>query len=571
MPTRLASSAACCLAGAAMLAVASPSPAPAAEPVVVAVVAVDGYADLKKQVRWLGTQVGNPALDGFAESFIMMATQFKGLAGLDVSRPAGIVVTVADGVPAVQGCVPVKDLDKLLGALEGVVGPADRDGDVRRLTPPGGMPLDVTERGGWAFFAPRGLPVAVADPDAILDPLLESFTLAVELFPGRMPEELRKQLEAALEQAARAAAAQQGQPVDDEAMQAAFAGLAATDAITFGFRLDPEAGRLVVEQRTVLAADSPVAAAWTAAGGTRATVAAATTSDGKPAAVRGHSVLTIPASARASFERTVSDAVARGMPEADRDPVARTVLGLLGDLGAAMLDAGGVDARAALDTSDADGERPLPDLTLGMRVKDGASLERRLKERLGKPGALPPGVAVAFDKGKAGAATLHEVTLAMQDVPEAERFGGKVVLTLAIAPEYAFLLAGERIPARLEAALGGSGRPDAAAEPITGVDLSVAALASYAARMAAAFNPGAAENAPVEAMAKAAGTEPASLVQLLAKPIERGLALRMSADSGAIRAIAAGVTSQQPGGANPPRPAGMRPPAAPIPLPSLAP
>jgi hypothetical protein len=60
-------------------------------------------------------------------------------------------------------------------------------------------------------------------------------------------------------------------------------------------------------------------------------------------------------------------------------------------------------------------------------------------------------------------------------------------------------------------------------------------------------------------------------VQLLAKPIERGLALRMSADSGAIRAIAAGVTSQQPGGANPPRPAGMRPPAAPIPLPSLAP
>jgi hypothetical protein len=298
MPTRLASSAACCLAGAAMLAVASPSPAPAAEPVVVAVVAVDGYADLKKQVRWLGTQVGNPALDGFAESFIMMATQFKGLAGLDVSRPAGIVVTVADGVPAVQGCVPVKDLDKLLGALEGVVGPADRDGDVRRLAPPGGMPLDVTERGGWAFFAPRGLPVAVADPDAILDPLLESFTLAVELFPGRMPEELRKQLEAALEQAARAAAAQQGQPVDDEAMQAAFAGLAATDAITFGFRLDPEAGRLVVEQRTVLAADSPVAAAWTAAGGTRATVAAATTSDGKPAAVRGHSVLTIPASAR---------------------------------------------------------------------------------------------------------------------------------------------------------------------------------------------------------------------------------------------------------------------------------
>ena len=104
----------------------APAPARAAEPEVIAVVAVDGYADLKKQVRWIGTLVGNPALDGFAESFIMMATQFKGLAGLDVDRPAGIVVTTADGVPAVNGYVPVKDLSKLLAALVGIVGPAEK-------------------------------------------------------------------------------------------------------------------------------------------------------------------------------------------------------------------------------------------------------------------------------------------------------------------------------------------------------------------------------------------------------------------------------------------------------------
>jgi hypothetical protein len=32
----------------------------AAEPAVVAVVAVDGYADLKKQIGWFGERVGNP-------------------------------------------------------------------------------------------------------------------------------------------------------------------------------------------------------------------------------------------------------------------------------------------------------------------------------------------------------------------------------------------------------------------------------------------------------------------------------------------------------------------------------
>ena len=39
----------------------------AAEPAVVAVVAVDGYADLKKQIGWFGERVGNPTLAALAE------------------------------------------------------------------------------------------------------------------------------------------------------------------------------------------------------------------------------------------------------------------------------------------------------------------------------------------------------------------------------------------------------------------------------------------------------------------------------------------------------------------------
>ncbi|MFM8952403.1 MAG: hypothetical protein ACKOOF_04980, partial [Planctomycetaceae bacterium] len=144
----------------------APTPAPAAEPEVIAVVAVDGYADLKKQVRWIGTLVGNPALDGFAESFIMVATQFKGLAGLDVERPAGVVVTPADGVPAGNGYVPVKGLCKLLAALAGIVGPAEKTDDGWQLAPPGGMPLQVVEKDGWAIFSAAGNSSPLADPSA---------------------------------------------------------------------------------------------------------------------------------------------------------------------------------------------------------------------------------------------------------------------------------------------------------------------------------------------------------------------------------------------------------------------
>jgi len=72
---------------------------PAADSPVVAVIASDGYADLKKQLGWLGTRVGNAQLPALAESFVMMATQFRGLAGLDVNRPAGVIVTAAGDTP----------------------------------------------------------------------------------------------------------------------------------------------------------------------------------------------------------------------------------------------------------------------------------------------------------------------------------------------------------------------------------------------------------------------------------------------------------------------------------------
>jgi hypothetical protein len=61
-----------------------------------AVAACDSYADLKKQLGWLGNQIDNPGLAGMLESVLLIATQGRGLGGLDVKRPLGAVVT-SDG------------------------------------------------------------------------------------------------------------------------------------------------------------------------------------------------------------------------------------------------------------------------------------------------------------------------------------------------------------------------------------------------------------------------------------------------------------------------------------------
>ena len=152
------------------------------KPEVIAVVAIDPYADLRSQLTWVGEQVGNPTLAGFAESFILLATQGKGLAGLDVKRPVGIMITTEGGsLPTAHAVVPVKDLDKLLGAIQGMTGPVEEVDGVRRISPPGAPPLEIAERDGWAILSQPGSPLDVADPLTIIEPLSKDYSIAIEL------------------------------------------------------------------------------------------------------------------------------------------------------------------------------------------------------------------------------------------------------------------------------------------------------------------------------------------------------------------------------------------------------
>jgi len=544
-----------------------PAPVRAAEPEVIAVVAVDGYADLKQQVRWIGTLVGNPALDGFAESFIMMATQFKGLAGLDVDRPAGIVVTTTDGAPAVNGFVPVKDLSKLLAALVGIVGPAEKADGGWRLAPAGGMPLQVVEKNGWAIFSAAGGSSPLADPSTALDPLVKSFTLGAQVFPSRMPENLRALLRKGIEQAADQAAAQ-GRPVDREMLIAALDNLKTTESLSLGANIDMDQKRVYVESLTTMVPGSIAADLWTDIGKAEATVGGAKADDGKPLAMQAHHAQAVPDAARAALEI----GLAQAMPDANADPLSRAAFGVVRDVLTAMLDAGGIDAGISLDTSVTTADRLLPAFTAGMRIKDGAALEEAVKARLGKGDALPPNVKVAFDAGKEAGANLHRITVDLAGLPNADKFGNAVELTLAVTPTYAFLMAGDEIPARLAAAIAGSGKPNGTAKPLTGVDLSLSALLGYAAKIGRVFSPGMAQTEQLDAVAEKAADKSDTLVQLLVRPIERGVAIRLSADAGVIETIATSV-APEPGPAGLPGAGGLpgarRLPG--VPLPGLAP
>lgn len=523
----------------------------AAERTVLAVVTCDSYADLKKQFGWLGAQVGQPGLAGMLESVLLMATQGRGLAGLDVKRPLGAVLTTDGGDIAVHGFVPVKSLDKLLDSLQAVTGPTERSGDTRSLTLPNGIALDVEEKDGWAIVSPQGIDVEAVDPTPLFAPLSENYTLGIELFPHLLPDSLRQQLRMLIEQGA-AAAGEQGQQLDGRALSAALDSLGNTESLALGIAIDSEKDRLFVENRTVAVPGSPMAQAMEGSDKGQSTVPMPPAADGKRPAVRVHVVQLVPAASRQEAQIMLEQA----LPPDSNDPLTKTLAILLRESLASVLATGGIDAAVCVDTTAAAKKTTLPAVTAGLRVKDGEALETRVKQSFGGlNGAkklLPPGVDVAFDSGKVGTTNLHTINVDLSGTDAADSLGKSLELTLAVAPDYAFLMAGGDPQQRLAAVLGPDGKADPQAKPIVGVDVSVSRMLAYAVERGAL---------PAEAVPTAeddGGDKQDGNIKLLIRPIERGVATRVSADGSAVRALAAGAGAGAANGA-------AVPPGLPIP------
>lgn len=529
------------------------TPAHAAERTVLTVVTCDSYADLKKQVGWLGAQIGQPGLAGMLESVLLMATQGRGLSGLDVKRPLGAVVTTDGGDIAVHGFVPVKSLDKLLDSLQAVTGPTEQSGDTRSLILPSGIALEIVEKDGWAIVSPQGFDVEAVDPTPLFGPLSENYTLGIELFPHLLPEGLRQQLRMLIEQGA-AAAGEQGQQFDARALAAALDGLADTESLAVGIAIDSEKDRLFIENRTVAVPGSPAALAMEGSDKGQLTVPMPPAADGNRPAVTAYLVQPVPEASRGDVLNMLDQA----LPPGSNDSLTKTLALLLREVVSSVLATGGIDAAVCVDTTAAARKTALPSVTAGMRVKDGAALENRVKQSFGGANGakrlLPPGVEVAFDSGKVGTTNLHTITVDLNGTDAAESLGESIELTLAVAPEYAFLMAGGDPRQRLAAVLGPDGKADPQAKPIAGIDVSVNRVLAYAADQGAL---------PAEAVPAAEGNDgerQGGNVKLLIRPIERGVATRLSADGAAIRSAAAGAGA---GGAGPNGPA--IPPGLPIP------
>lgn len=153
-------------------------------------VAFSGYGELLDDLSYVGKLVDRPALPQMVDGTLGIFTQGKGLAGLDKTKPWGVIVT-PDGDQ--QGFVPVKNLKQLLDALAGITNPSEPDDDGVYELEVGGQPLYVREKDGWAYLGRSAAAVKSppADPLKLLGELPKQYDLAVQLNVQNVPQPLR--------------------------------------------------------------------------------------------------------------------------------------------------------------------------------------------------------------------------------------------------------------------------------------------------------------------------------------------------------------------------------------------
>jgi hypothetical protein len=463
-----------------------------------------------------------------------------------VPRSAGVAVgivakggtynedTSANDDIGIHAAIPVKDLEKLLGSIQGSTGPIEKDGDIRRLTLPSGQDIEIREQDGWAVIGQRGQEFDIADPSKLLSPLVTDYTLAIETHPAVMPESLRALIAAGIQQMA-AASANQGRPVDAQALQTALAGLSGVETLTIALALDPAENAVFIENK-VIAVNGPKAGSSASS----LTVATAATKDGGLPALSAHAVQPLNDSQRRQIVAMLDGALPQGNDKT-MQIVATVVRGLVD----AMADAGGLDAAVTVDTSVA-GQLPL--ITAGAHIADGPKLEKQVKELFGPGSAIPKEVKAKFDSGKVGKANLHTVTIDVSATPAAGIVGPAVELTLAVTPDYAFLLHGGDVKARLETLLETNGKANTtvadAEVPGAAIALALDRILTYAASMGV--------GPQAEAAAEQAGSfvetdKDSGSVKVSGKPIDGGFVTRLSLGAGALKAAATMAQQQQQG------------------------
>jgi len=224
-----------------------------------AVVSLAGCDAMRADVEFIGKLSGNPNLGKALDAIVTLATKGQGLAGLDKTRPWGVVIQTDGGKPTGYACIPVTDLAPMLRLVNSLGCKVTDEGDGVFKIETKKKPLYVTEKDGWAIVCddPQRLAQVPAKPARLLRGLSKRYDLAVRLYVSNMPQECRQKLADCLREhakkrlARRSGGTEQEQTVRKQLarhmVRSINAAINDLDRVTLGWSLDQEAERALLE------------------------------------------------------------------------------------------------------------------------------------------------------------------------------------------------------------------------------------------------------------------------------------------------------------------------------------
>ncbi|MBA3482659.1 MAG: hypothetical protein H0T51_12670 [Pirellulales bacterium] len=541
----------------------------AAEMKPLAEVVFSGYDELMKDVDFIGSLSGQPQASQMIDQTLQMFTQNKGLAGLDKSKPIGVIVQTDGTMPAGAVCVPVTDLNALLDVVKGFgVTAADAGNGLQQLSTPQGQNLFVKDANGWALIsmAPAMLESIPADPAAVLSKLAAEYDLAFRVHMQNMPESYRQQAIDAMSQGAQQGLSQNADESDEdfkvreEQVAAQLEQLKQfineLDQFTFGLSVDGEQQRAFIDfaytaiPGTKLAADVAANSSVTTnfAGFIQPDAAATLTFASKMNAADASQLDQMIESLRTQAAKAVDDDDELKKDEAKAQ--VKAGVNEFIDALKATLQAGTIDGGASLDMG--------PDaltFVAGGFVADPAKIESGLKKiveaaKTEKPQDIEKaGIKWSAEKHKD--VTFHTASAPIEGDGDDEEnarklFGDKVDLVVGIGGKAVYFAMGRDALATVKKVIDDSAAAPAKATVPMEMTVALGQIMNAAQGFADED-----DKPQIEMIANMLANEAEGRdhVRINAQPIENGVRVRFEAEEGVLRAIGMGAMQAQMHGA----------------------
>lgn len=528
--------------------------ATAADAKPIATLAFSGYDELMKDVECIGKISDQPDLAKMLETVLAMQTQGKGLAGLDKTRPWGVVILAGDDpMPTGYAFIPVAKLEELLGALKSAgMDISDPEDGISQISGPEGKTVFIKQQGDWAYVCLNKEGFAAADPDPakLLGEAAKQYTLSLRLNMQNIPAQLSDMLMGMMEIGMQSGMQQMPEESDEDydlRMKMTKNSLEQTkklfkemDSVFLGIAIDEKTGAAHVDIEQTALAGTDAAAQLAAVksgktdfGGFYQPDAALTLSSfaalDKSQQEQMNDTLTM---YRVMLERAIDEQELGDEEKAKAKEMADAVVKIFAD----TIAAGRMDMGAALKLAPAKST-----LIGGAAVADGSAADKVLRELVEVAKAEQPEAAemLKLDAAEHAGVKFHTLSMPLPEEMENREqvtalIGEKVELVVGVGAKQLYLGVGEGSLDTLKAAIDKS-KAEAGKEVLPmRMSLSVSPVAKLVGEMADDFMVKMTASSIGAALETAAGDDH---VTIIGEPIPNGARYRITLQKGILKIL----------------------------------